>query len=245
MTQDQVNKNYDTFQRNWIGKRDDFDGIYRYQCVDIIKRYMYSYFGIGNGAYGNAIDYWYSTASAIANKFNRVNTKDVRKGDIVVLETNLTPIRKGKQPGHIGIASGVQTSTTVQILEQNGSTGNGSGLGNDAIRLRNVSKTRIAGILRPKVIVLPPPTNVPSGMPKVGQTVNIHKGQVRTTFVAGTTTVAGTIRATANDFNYLIRGYDPKYPNRGIINTASGGGNGVALAFFYTDGRRIDGWSIK
>lgn len=64
----------------------------------------------------------------------------------------------------------------------------------------------------------------------------------RTTFRAGTTTKAGTINVTDNTFLYLVRGYDPKYPYRIIINSASAGGAGVALALYYTDGRLIPGW---
>jgi hypothetical protein len=82
-------------------------------------------------------------------------------------------------------------------------------------------------------------------MPPIGATINITKGTTRGTFRAGTTTVAGTIKATDNTFNYLVRGYDPKYPNRILINSASAGGNGVALALYYTNGTRIEGWTIK
>jgi murein DD-endopeptidase MepM/ murein hydrolase activator NlpD len=89
------------------------------------------------------------------------------------------------------------------------------------------------------------PDPIPAKMPAVGATINITKGTTRGTFRAGTTTVAGTIKATDNTFNYLVRGYDPKYPNRILINSASAGGNGVALALYYTNGTRIEGWTIK
>jgi hypothetical protein len=84
-----------------------------------------------------------------------------------------------------------------------------------------------------------------SKMPAVGQVINITKGTTRGTFRAGTTTVAGTIVAKDTTYNYTVRGYDPKYPNRILINSASAGGNGVALALYYTNGTRIEGWTIK
>jgi murein DD-endopeptidase MepM/ murein hydrolase activator NlpD len=86
---------------------------------------------------------------------------------------------------------------------------------------------------------------IPAKMPAVGQVINITKGTTRGTYKAGTTTVAGTIKATDTTFNYTVRGYDPKYPNRILINSASAGGNGVALALYYTNGTRIEGWTIK
>jgi hypothetical protein len=89
------------------------------------------------------------------------------------------------------------------------------------------------------------PAPIPAKMPAVGQWINITKGTTRTTFVAGTATVAGRIVATDNAFNYLVRGYDPKFPNRILINSASGGGNGVSLALYYHSGARIEGWTIK
>lgn len=79
-------------------------------------------------------------------------------------------------------------------------------------------------------------------MPKVGSRIQLIPRDTRTTFKAGTTTVRGHIKVTDNSFVYFVRGYDSKYPGRIIINTASGGGNGVALALYYTNGQRIAGW---
>lgn len=89
----------------------------------------------------------------------------------------------------------------------------------------------------------PPAPKFP-GMPKVGQVIQLVPKQKRTTFKNGTTTVAGTINVTNNTFLYTVRGYDKKYPNRILINSASAGGNGVALALYYTDGKNIGGWKI-
>ena len=143
-TVEQVAAEYDEFERKWLGGRDDFDHVFGYQCVDLTKRYIYTYYGIPNGAYGNAIDWWTKTAKIILERFARVADTTVRKGDIVVL----TGLGSNKY-GHIMIANGQQSGDTFTGLEQNGSTGNGKGEGGDAIRLRQVAKSRIAGILRP------------------------------------------------------------------------------------------------
>lgn len=84
----------------------------------------------------------------------------------------------------------------------------------------------------------PPKTN----MPPVGSKIQLIPKDVRNTYRAGTTTKAGTIRVTDNTFIYTVRGYDPVYGGRVLINSASAGGNGVALALYYTNGVRVDGW---
>lgn len=81
-----------------------------------------------------------------------------------------------------------------------------------------------------------------SKMPAVGSKIRLLPGQTRTTFRAGTTTVAGHIKVTDNSYIYTVRGYDPKYPNRIIINSRTAGGDGVALALYYTNGSLIEGW---
>ena len=92
-----------------------------------------------------------------------------------------------------------------------------------------------------------PPVSAPvkptSKMPPIGAWVHVSIN--RTTFRAGTTKVAGILKPGPGGSNYLVRGYDPKYPNRILVNTASGGGNGVALALYYTNGTRIEGWTVK
>lgn len=83
----------------------------------------------------------------------------------------------------------------------------------------------------------------PSKMPPVGSVVELIPRQARTTFKAGTTNVAGTIKVVDDTYDYQVRGYDPKYPGRILINSKSAGGNGVALALYYTNGARIEGWT--
>lgn len=106
------------------------------------------------------------------------------------------------------------------------------------VRLANTSWNASFNNYYDPELLLKPAMN----MPAVGSMVNLIPNDVRTTFKQGTTTQAGTIRVNANDFNYIVRGYDSKYPNRIIINTESGGGDGVALALYYTNGQAIPGW---
>lgn len=82
----------------------------------------------------------------------------------------------------------------------------------------------------------------PTKMPPIGSKIQLLPQDTRTTFKAGTTTAVGTIRVTDNTFIYDVRGYDPKYPNRILINSTSAGGNGVALALYYNNGVRVPKW---
>lgn len=93
------------------------------------------------------------------------------------------------------------------------------------------------------VTVYSAPPKTPSlKMPKVGSKIRLAKGTKRTTWVAGTTRKAGTINVRDNTYVYLVRGYDPVYKGRILINSFSGGGNGVALALYYTNGKNIGDW---
>lgn len=80
-------------------------------------------------------------------------------------------------------------------------------------------------------------------MPSVNSRIKLARGVNRTTFRAGSTTPVGTIKPKDDTYIYVVRGYDSKYPNRILINSASAGGNGVALALYYTNGNKIEGWT--
>lgn len=84
----------------------------------------------------------------------------------------------------------------------------------------------------PFSIYTPP---APSKMPPVGSRVSFSVP--RTAFVSGTTTVKGTLPPDVR----IVRGYDPVYHYRILVNSASVG-NGVAVALYYQNGKKIDGW---
>lgn len=140
---------YQDFEKKWLGQVVDTDGYPRdnpYQCADIIKQYMHEEFGLPFGSYGNAVDYWNTTHPVVLTKFERLPTQDVRQGDLVPLAG-----LRGNIFGHIGIATqNWDGSDTIEILEQNGSTGNGLGKDKDQIRKRRVPRSRVLGVLRPR-----------------------------------------------------------------------------------------------
>jgi hypothetical protein len=143
------------FKNEWLGKRVDYDRQYNWQCVDLIRQYIYECYQIpGGGGVPSAISYWTTTPADILSKFYKIESSEAQQGDIVMLRTLGRPDYSGD--GHIGIATGNIDASNLEILEQNGSTGNGSGEGGDAIRTRYVPRTRVAGLLRP--IYIPAPT---------------------------------------------------------------------------------------
>lgn len=111
---------------------------------------MYQEHGIRPGAWGNAIDYWTRPNSTMLKYYVKVPGSKVRAGDFVVLWGHT-----GNPYGHIGVATGRSNTSSVEILEQNGSTGNGSGTGGDAIRTRYVPRSRVAGLIRRKSTTAP------------------------------------------------------------------------------------------
>lgn len=133
------------------GQRIDYDGVFKFQCVDLPLQYIHDCKGI-NGAYGNAIDWWNRPDPKVLTGFDKLQTTSVNAGDIMILKTlgyYGDPIRDPGY-GHIMLATGAQNDQLAEGLEQNGSTGNGSGTGGDAIRTRYIEKNRLAGVLRPK-----------------------------------------------------------------------------------------------
>lgn len=153
------------FKRQWLGLRvsDPQLGAVGlpedqwYQCVSLIKQYLRQCYNLEPGFWGNAIDFWVSPNPALLGKFAQVPNSEAQQGDIVVL--NGLP---GNSLGHIGIATGNINATDVEILEQNGSTGNGRGEGGDVIRVRYIPRWRVAGLLRPNQ-----PANPPAPLPEV------------------------------------------------------------------------------
>lgn len=238
MTTAELDKHFNDFAAKWIGGRIDFDRAAGYQCVDVTKAFYNYYWACPNLAVGTALKMWTNTPAKYLEFMDKVTDKSViKKGDTVILFTSGHNGDYNYGAGHVGIANGQQDAANVTILEQNGSTGNGSGTKGDAIRYRSIAKTRIAGILRPKVSNPP----VSSAMPAVGTRIQLIPTQTRTTYKPTTTQPAGTINVTGWNNIYWVRGYDSKYPYRVLIYTASGGGN-VALALRYTNGKIIEGW---
>jgi hypothetical protein len=220
---------YQSFKSAWIGKRVDYDKVEAFQCVDLIKQYVAQEFGLKPSNWGNAINYWHNTPLALLVKFDKLATNQARSGDIVIFKGI-----NGSPYGHIGISDGNSGPLTITTLEQNGATGGGSGTGGDAIRLRAIPIWRVVGVLRPKTA-----QPAPGAMPGINSSIQLLPGTTRTVFKPGTTTVAKTIYAADGSYVYFVRGYDSAYPNRILISSA---GTSCALALYYTNGVKIDGW---
>lgn len=135
--------------------------------------------------------------------------------------------------------------TEGEVIGKSGNTGitTGAHLHFDIRKPNTAWDASFSNYYNPEALLAEANKPAPS-MPAVGALVKLSPPQVRTTFRAGSTTVAGKINVTDNTFNYIVRGYDPNYPGRIIINSASAGGSGVALALYYTNGNKIEGWSI-
>lgn len=134
----------DQFIGKWLGGKTDQDGVWGYQCVDLIKAYVKEvYPRVTAGAWGDALDYWRDTNHPLLKWYDRVASQSPQRGDIVIFKTYGRTDLAGA--GHIAIAVNSDT-----MLEQNGATGDGDGMGGDEIRYRTIPKSRIAGLLRPK-----------------------------------------------------------------------------------------------
>ena len=237
MTTTDVNKKFDAFASKYLArKRVDTDGYPRgrvYQCVDLIKQYMHEEFGIPYGSYGDAVDYWHYTAPIILTKFTKVATTSVKKGDIVVLKP-VDNLQRHKA-GHITLASGKQTSFTYQALEQNGYDGSGNGLDGNAIRYRNISKSRILGVLRPKVTA-PKPAPKPTGKRLYFSPI----GQTATFFRIGGGTFSMKIKNASYNWRVL-----ENLGNKVRVSSASAGGDCWVYLKYSATGKTIPGRYIK
>lgn len=146
---------YSSFEQKMLkAERVNPDRTEGFQCVDLIKQYLRDEFSIPLIPVASAKNYWEGTPEKILEKFDKLPIDNVRPGDIVPLRGLF-----GNDHGHVGIATGKTTASAVEILEQNGSTGNGKGEGKDRIRKRFVPKDRLYGVLRAK----PAPASTPGG----------------------------------------------------------------------------------
>lgn len=143
--------NLNEFISSLNGKYIDVDGAgsatNKNQCVDLIKSYCNKVFGIAISAmngYGNAHEYYdsFSKKTAITPYFTKIAYKSgmqIKAGDIVVWDASLNKI----EAGHIAIATGVYSSSTLQTFDQNFPSGS-------PCHLVTHSYSKISGVLRPK-----------------------------------------------------------------------------------------------
>lgn len=193
------------------GQLDDYDGVDGFECVDMGKQGLaWATGGNFKASMGDAIVWWTNPSYLLTENATRIQGSNVIPGDIVI-----------KRPNHMGIATGNMTTTTVEIIEQNGHTGTGTGADpEDHIRTRFISRSDVAGIWRINALhaTNTPPT--PTNPSLVGKTVHLS-ASVSSWRVYYPTT--HTVRATLDPakyggLNYVIKGVD-SLPNRVLIDT--------------------------
>lgn len=137
---------YTDFRNKLLGKRVDYDNFAGFQCVDLIKIYLDSCLGMGTiGRIGNASDIRENRYSYFTDKWEKIpGTNNLMQGDIIIST-------KGKY-WHIAIVDHVADGK-VRVLEQNGAgQDSGSGLGANAVRVKDYDPSFRAGVRRCKKI---------------------------------------------------------------------------------------------
>lgn len=108
--------NYDEFEKKYLGRAVDFDGVAGVQCVDLVDQYLLDCFGITGVWCSGAKELYnnFSSYPALVQAFDRVPNTDgliVRKGDIVVWG--------GGSWGHVAIGNGEGDKSYFVSLEEN------------------------------------------------------------------------------------------------------------------------------
>lgn len=139
----------------------------------------------------------------------------------------------------------VNEGDVIGLSGNTGSTSTGPHLHCDVRKANTLWNDSFYNYYNPEALfAVPTPTPPASGMPGVGSKIQLIPTQQRTTFKAGTTQVVGQIKVTDNTFIYTVRGYDPVYKGRILINSSSAGGDGISLALYFTSGAVIPGWKL-
>lgn len=107
---------YDQFEKKYLGKAVDYDGVAGVQCVDLADQYLKDVFGITGVWVNGARDFYnkFSSYPALVKNFDRIpNTRDlvIKKGDIVIWN--------GGTWGHVAIGTGDGTIDWFTSLEEN------------------------------------------------------------------------------------------------------------------------------
>lgn len=229
MVQTEIDSKLSSFETNHKVRVGYPAGSYVGECLSLVKYWVDVVAGKtvapSAGGFG---DYYYSKfpapLSTYFTKVNYVPGQNYPAGSLVAYAAT----------HHLAIWKRDNGNGTHTVFEQNADP-DGS-----APHEGTRSNSRVTGIL---VIKVTAPTPAPGlDMPAIGSRIQLVPKDNRTTYKAGTADVAGHIPVIDDTFIYVVRGYDSKYPGRILINSASGGGNGVGLALYYVGGARIPGW---
>lgn len=107
---------YAEFEKKYLGRPVDYDGVAGVQCVDLIDAYLDEVFGIRGVWVNGARDFYnkFNSYPALVQAFVRVpNTRDlvVQQGDIVVWD--------GGTWGHVAIGTGEGNIDWFESIEEN------------------------------------------------------------------------------------------------------------------------------
>ena len=158
---------YDEFEKKYIGKAVDYDGVAGVQCVDLVDQYLDNCFGITGVWCDGAKDLYnnFETYPALVKAFDRIpNTRDliVQKGDIVIWG--------GGSWGHTGIGNGEGNKDWFVTLEEN-TLGRHEPTQLVKHHFDNDIANPCLGVLRPK-------TMSPAKMVMNGIDVSMHQGEI-------------------------------------------------------------------
>jgi len=111
---------YSEFVKKYQGKEIDFDGVSGVQCVDLAKLYIDKVIGVKPQSIGDAYCYYKDFDETYLKRyFKRIKYRrgvKSQKGDLVVWGVKYNGSSKY---GHIAIATGEQTRTTITTYDEN------------------------------------------------------------------------------------------------------------------------------
>ncbi len=136
--------NFDTFTEKWLGNKVDYNHNYQYLDIDLVRQYLYECHQLATSDVPSALSYWTSPQPEILSKFFKTSRSDIKKGDVLVLNSAASGIDES-----VAVATGRDTDMLIEVLEQNGANASGTGEDEDAISLRFINRNRVIGVLRP------------------------------------------------------------------------------------------------
>ena len=178
---------YDEFEKKYLGKAVDYDGVAGVQCVDLFDQYIKDRFGITGVWCVGAKDLYnkFDSYPALKNAFDRIpNTEElvVKKGDVVIWGNGTW--------GHVAIGNGEGNKDWFRSLEENT-----MGL-HEPTQLVKHDFNGVLGVLRPKNI-----SAVQSKTKTVSNTTQEY--QIRVTVgalnIRGSAGMSGTIKGCIRD----------------------------------------------
>lgn len=141
--------NHEQYKQQRLNKRIDFDWWFGFQCVDLARHYMELVHKYKSGTFSWSAINGYNTGSPFDTTWEKVSWWTPKQGDIVFQNPT-----KQNPYWHVAICDTVNGKNIV-VVEQNGATGNGKWLWNDAIRLQQYPLSTIVWFYTRKAVDSP------------------------------------------------------------------------------------------